>query len=142
MTTPCAMCRARGKTWNGSDPTCSFPDGGSFQADGWNCATANAIRDVCGSAGAKERIYGTYAERDSDQSIGLISLMDIEFKDDEFNPRSLWVAWYKHRGRTDAMWLLFDELRPRLPTEADCLRILNSHRYRALGVDVPEASEP
>ena len=30
----CEMCRKRGKTWNGGDPVCSFPNGGSFRATG------------------------------------------------------------------------------------------------------------
>jgi hypothetical protein len=37
---------------------------------------------------------------------------------------ALWVQWYKNRGRTQAMWLLFEEMPPRQPTEEECLLIV------------------
>jgi hypothetical protein len=42
----CPRCQKRGKTWNGNDPRCGFPDGKSFSADNWNCATLNRLREL------------------------------------------------------------------------------------------------
>ena len=113
----CAMCKARVKTWSGDDPKCSFPNGGEFVADGWNCATANAVRDLCGQD--EEQPAADYRYCD-DQNYSTIKVDAI----DNLNALALWVTWYKHRGRTEAMWLLNPYDAPRKPTEADCLKII------------------
>ena len=47
MSEPCKECQERGKTWEGANPVCSFPDEGQFDSKGWNCALAGQIRDIC-----------------------------------------------------------------------------------------------
>jgi hypothetical protein len=86
----CRRCQERGKTWEGSDPSCSFPDG-VFSSKGWNCATAGELRDL--------------VRQDEEDSLSVYS--------DDCNAALLpWEAsfillsWYKHRGRTDGAWLV------------------------------------
>jgi len=121
----CDMCRSRGKTWNGDDPKCSFPRGGIFSADGWNCATSNGIRDLCGQDEKHPSSDYRYCD---DQNYSTIKIDEVDL---ESGPAmALWVSWYKRRGRTEAMWLLSNYDPPRLPTAADCAAII-----QALAVD-------
>ena len=105
----CKRCKERVKDWNGDDPTCSFPDG-VFDEAGWNCATANAIRDIF-------EAHPDLVVSVGDQKYGhLPILMESQLLDDLDERFCLWVSWYKNRGRTEAMWLL-DEMRsPKIPT--------------------------
>lgn len=108
----CKKCLERGKTWEGSDPRCAFPDGKPFERENWNCATVNAIRDlITDMEGAP-----VYCD---DQYYQTIKTGHIEGL-----PLALWVSWYKRRGRTEAMWLLSEYDPPHLPTEKDCLAII------------------
>lgn len=120
----CRMCKQRGKTWSGSDPVCSFPSGGPFDARGWNCATANAIRDICGQDEPHHAADHRYCE---DQHYSTIKVDEIDLPSGP--ALALWVSWYKHRGRTEAMWLLSEYDPPRKPDAADCEAII-----AALGV--------
>lgn len=129
MTTECEACKARGKTWEGTDPTCGFLRGG-FHAENWNCATCNEIRDLAQTQD-NDRINHQCEEN---QHYATISLLDIDVlpKEDEkgfmnAQPVCLWVGWYKSRGRTEAMWLMFENTPPRPPTEVECRAILNSY---------------
>jgi len=114
----CKMCLERGKTWNGTDPKCAFPDGGKFSPENWNCATVNAIRDLCRQA--EEDSPSVYCD---DQWYCAIKTNGIDFEGESH--LTLWISWYKHRGRTDAMWLLNEHDVPVRPTEEDCLAIIN-----------------
>ncbi len=118
----CKMCQERGKTWEGGDPICSFPNGGVFTAEGWNCATANAIRDLCGQDG-DEHPNADYRACD-DQNYSTICIDEVEMP--TARVLALWVSWYKHRGRTEAMWLLSECEVPRPLTEADALAIISA----------------
>lgn len=130
----CKMCRERGKTWNGDDPECAFPDGREFTPDNWNCATANAIRDLCSAPPYRtephpEGVHHEYAVNDgcADQHYATIRTSDIDMETSSAD--CLWVGWYKDRGRTEEMWLLGDAVAAR-PTEADALAIIQ-HYARA-----------
>lgn len=116
----CRMCQAREKTWSGDDPKCSFPNGGSFDAGGWNCATANAIRDICGQDSQHIRSDYRYCD---DQNYATIKIDDVDLPSGP--ALALWVSWYKHRGRTEAMWLLCNEGQPRRPDALDCETIID-----------------
>lgn len=117
----CAACRTRVKDWEGDDPTCSFP-AGTFNRDGWNCATAGMIRDLVyeGQKPMPPGVDYQYCE-DMKYATVYIDHLDID------GAMALWVAWYKNRGRTDAMWLLFSDQPPRPPTEDECVRIANAY---------------
>jgi hypothetical protein len=84
----CPRCIARGKTWNGSDATCAFPNG-RFVSANWNCATMNALRD------ATERLRAArgYTE---DQNAALLP----------WDGHFILLGWYKSRGRTDVARVL------------------------------------
>lgn len=123
---PCAMCKARGKTWNEGDPECSFPGGGKFNSDGWNCATANAIRDLCGQDEPCEAADYRYCD---DQNYSTIKIDGVDMPSDG-RWLALWVSWYKHRGRTEAMWLLSEYDPPKQPDAAECEAIIGHFRGR------------
>ena len=122
----CKRCEERGKTWNGADPRCAFLNG-VFDTNNWNCATANAIREIFD----EREDYRIYSLRDEDQNIALLSTLDFdvlpklnaEGKPNR-QPTSLWVGWYKERGRTEGMYLMFEYVPPCPPTEEECLKII------------------
>lgn len=89
MTYQCPMCRARGKTWEGEDPRCAFNEAGEFQADNWNCATMNALRDI-----AEESAVGSV-----DHAVAAIPV-DYDGVDDPCAVTHVALNWYKHRGAT------------------------------------------
>lgn len=113
----CDACRKRGQTWRGDAPRCSFPAGGAFVADGWNCATADLIRDLCHEVNLHPLVDYRYID---DQKYATICVDGVGIPSGE--AYALWVTWYKNRGATDAMWLL-NEGEPRRPTEKDCVAI-------------------
>lgn len=124
----CAACRARGKTWNGSDPRCAVWHGKPFDPSNWNCATANAIRDLAGDDWSTPP-PGILREQRDDQTYITIYTHDVDFPGGTY-PWCLWVTWYKSRGRVGNMVLLAaeEEPTPRAPTEADLLAILEHYK--------------
>lgn len=123
---PCKACQARGKTWNGADPKCAFLSGPFDGGYGWNCATANDVRELC----EREGDFRIHHCREENQQYATVSILDFNIlpKNDkgymQSQPVCLWVGWYKQRGRTEAMWLMFENYPPRKPTEAEVLAIL------------------
>jgi len=116
----CKLCEKRGKTWNGSEPTCAFSR--RCFSDNWNCATVNAVRDICYEGQElKNGIDYQYCE---DDKYATIKVDHVEL---DGSPLALWVSWYKNRGSTQAMWLLFDKFPPRMPTELECLAIVAAY---------------
>lgn len=115
----CKACEERGKTWQGSDPKCAFKEN-YFSADNWNCATASMIRRVT-EIEDKFEINHVFT---NDQNYCTILTDDIKGVG---NAIALWVTWYKSRGRTEAMWLMYSDIPPRAPTEAECLAIYNHY---------------
>lgn len=129
---PCAACRERGKTWEGSDPNCAFPNGGEFDPDNWNCATANRIRSLMPRwEPVSEWISGPHWNEDQYWATVNLSggLSDTLAEDAIWE--TLWVSWYKSRGRTEAMWLLSCDCPPRRPTEAEAVAIAQAIEARS-----------
>lgn len=122
----CQACFTRDKPEHfGSELRCAF-EKGPFDGDNWQCETANSIRDVAAREG-DNRIHHI---REENQNYATISLLgfDVLVERDEkgfmnAQPTCLWVGWYKQRGRTEGMYLMFENLPPRPPTEAECLKI-------------------
>lgn len=86
MNQPCPRCLSRtplGKNWD--EPRCAFPTG-VFQSDNWNCATANALRDL-----VKQPVWN------EDQNAGLIPGV---------KSYHVVLGWYKNRGRTEGAWMI------------------------------------
>lgn len=119
----CDACDTRGKTRRGDDSKCAFT-GGKF-GENWNCATVDMVRGICYEG--QELPGGIDYQYCEDQKYATISIDHLEMED---RPLALWVSWYKNRGRTDAMWLLFDDRPPREPTEAECLAVVADYTQR------------
>jgi hypothetical protein len=117
---PCKACIDRGKTWQGSDPKCAFEDS-AFSPENWNCATMSLLRKLA-TVEDSSQINHYWA---NNENYATISLIDVKNTDSAL---TLWISWYKKRGRTQAMWLLFDDEPPRLPTYEECLVILEHYK--------------
>ncbi len=112
----CVACENRRQDWKGDKPKCAFTSG--VFGENWNCATVNMIRDICYEGQAlKNGVDYKYCD---DNKYATIKVDDINING---RPLALWVSWYKNRGSTQAMWLLFDNNPPRPPTEKECLLI-------------------
>ena len=115
----CKLCKERVKSWGGDNPRCAFTDGGEYSTDNWNCATVNEIRSITYEGGKLSRLVDyRYC---SDQKYATIKIDDCDIED---GPLALWLTWYKNRGATGEIWLLFDGNDPRRPTENDLLEII------------------
>ena len=105
----CRMCRERGQTWNGDKPQCAFPNG-VFVRENWNCATANALRDLC----------QPWENTNNDQNAAIIK--GVEDCD------HVLLTWYKRRGRTDGAWMVYDDRAPEPLTLTEAERIIATNR--------------
>jgi hypothetical protein len=99
------MCRERGQTWNGDKPQCAFPDG-VFVRENWNCATANALRDLCGE----------WANTNDDQNAQILKGVE--------ECLHVCLTWYKRRGRTEGAWMMHDDRAPEPLTLTEAERII------------------
>jgi len=118
------MCKERGKDWNGSDPNCFFDEPSDHN---WNCATVNAIRDIVYEGQDSPR--GVHYEYCDDEKFATINIHDVEGYKLNYIGRCLYVAWYKSRGGTEALWILDGEGDiPRKPTEEELLSIINYYK--------------
>ncbi len=128
----CQACKNRPKTWKGDDPKCGFTSG-QFAEANWNCALVNEIRELATRTG-DYRINRQCEENQQYASISLLDINTLPEKDGNgrmnSQPVCLWVGWYKNRGRTEAMWLMFETLPPRAPTEEECRAILNAYEKK------------
>lgn len=95
-----------------------------------NCSTVNNIREIA----QRDNCYGVHHRRTNDQNYATISTLDLSvlpYEDDEWclqaQPVCLWIGWYKSRGRTEGMWLMFENVPPRVPTEEECLTIIKHY---------------
>jgi len=116
----CNACEGRGKTWEGDDPKCAF-ETDTFDRNNWNCATVGLIRRIC-----DESQRGVNYQQCEDQNYTTVTVNHIEGLNGAL---ALWVSWYKRRGRTDAMWLLFENDPPREPTEQECMLIAAAYGF-------------
>lgn len=121
----CRMCGERGQTWSGGAPTCSF-ESGVFSNKGWNCATANAIRELM-ERGHDEHRYDCWRTRMDDESCGILW----------FSGGYIVGTWYKDRGRTGMLVLMLDEQQPKPLTleiaEAAIAEALSSGKEHSRG---------
>lgn len=120
----CAACNARGKTWPGDDPVCGFSgEGKTFVVKNWNCATISELRNVLHEPNYKF----CHTRFIVDQWISIVELHSCDPL--KYDPGStLWLTWYKSRGRLESAWILDSENNPRRPTEEDILAVINHYK--------------
>ena len=94
----CKMCVERGTTWEGSDPKCAF-EGNEFSGENWNCATMNALRDICEEKGS---VVWT-----EDQNACVLAVPDA--------CEHVVLSWYKSRGRTESAFILHSSFKTPTP---------------------------
>lgn len=123
--TECKKC-GRTKTWSGDDITCPFQDNDKF-GENWNCGIITKLREICykiesGLVNIPETMF-SYSEQDK---FVILSTYDILSQNYYPHPVCLFMSWYKDRGETTSMWLLFSENEmPVLPTYQDLELIVN-----------------
>lgn len=99
----CKRCEQRGKTWNGSDPKCAFPDGHRFNSENWNCATMNALREI------GEEFF----EHRDDSQNGSICIVPVPEHDEHAG--YLVLTYYKNRGCTGMVTRVCEDYPPTIP---------------------------
>lgn len=118
--TRCEACKAREKDWKGSDPLCAFSTG-CFCSDNYRCATLSELRGLIVCEPAHPLVDYRWT---NDQNYATILVNDFDLEE-RGGPLALWVTWYKSRGRTEQMWLLYDSRPPRRPTEREVRVIID-----------------
>ena len=127
----CPRCLARGKDWTGGDPKCAFLSG-VFDTDNWNCATANCLRELAdafwtnGDGSDKVWTHRSF-------SAGSMGVVQIP----ETGPTAIGyvvMTWYKDRGRTGQMWVMYDDDPPRPLTLSEAEEILEAYAELETGV--------
>ncbi len=118
----CEECKKRGKTWPGDDPKCAFARG-AFDAENWNCASVNLLRDLVyeGQSPMPSGVDYRYCE---DQKYATVQVDHVEGVEGAL---ALWVTWYKSRGRTEGAWLMFSDQPPRPPTEDELMAVVRHY---------------
>jgi len=114
----CKMCQERGTPDNfASTLKCAFVNG-VFQSENWNCATMNALRDICGN----------YKNPNEDQ------YAEILCASPDAECTHIVLTWYKRRGKTEGAWMLFDNKPPQplTITEAQNIIATNQRIHRTL----------
>jgi len=121
----CKLCKERVKDWSGDDPTCYFDD----PDHNWNCATLNRIRDICFEE--QDLPNGVHYEYCDDEKFATINIYEVSDDEGNYIGRCLYVAWYKNRGGTEALWILDGEGDiPRNPTEKELLAIIAYYKTK------------
>ena len=100
----CKLCRETPvPSYFGSPRKCSFDESGVFTSEGWNCVTANNLRDF-----AEQETDESFCIRRDDETYAALWIPphpeDVP-SGKRFGPFRgggfLAMTWYKNRGRTD-----------------------------------------
>ena len=117
--TSCSLC-GRTKDWNGDLITGPFQEE-DFTSNNWRCGQINRLRDLIQSR-IDNGNSGVVALRIEGYTQALLDLQDYEEISCDYI--SLFVAWYKDRGRTDQILLISREGVPTAPSFEQLDRIL------------------
>ncbi len=124
----CKLCIKNGQPKHfGSPRDCAFD--GDF-CENWNCSTIGLLRlAVAGEDGwgaeTDTRQIKTFVREDQTTVLVDLLLMDWVYEnDEEESPDSLFITWYKRRGRTEQVFLMYDNQAPDRPTELQVLEIV------------------
>jgi hypothetical protein len=122
----CPRCKARGKTWPGSNPKCAFREG-VFTTENWNCATMSDLRTLAHNLAveAPNRMPRgfTYREDMAAASIGVVVIPE-----NDTVAGYLCMTWYKSRGRTGRAYVLADADEARALTLKEAEAILGAYK--------------
>lgn len=89
----CKRCEERGKTWQGDEPKCGFPNGNAFTTENWNCATLLKLWEAADRDG--------FVSYNNDSACAMVPF------DDGDNDGWIILTRYKCRGRiTNAFWII------------------------------------
>lgn len=113
----CKLCDKQNNIWFDKELKCAFKNK-IFDSDNWRCATAITLRDISYDCELDVVTWNT-------KKYVTIPVDEIEI---EGNPRVLWITWQVDQGKTNTMWLLFEQDDPRKPTEEECLRIIEFYQ--------------
>ena len=124
----CKLCIEAGQPEHfGSEIGCAFD--GEF-TDNWNCSTLGKLRVALAGGDDWGRVTDsslikTFVREDQTTVLVDLRFMDWEKMDDnEVTPDSMFVTWYKRRGRTEQVFLMYDDQEPRQPTESQVLDVV------------------
>lgn len=117
------------KNWEGSDRNCPFTGGALFSPSNWNCGIVNRIRELAFPSNCIG-LTGIEHEFLDDSHYAIFNVDDICIDDDVWLGQALWIAWYKSRGATMAMWLLDCEGPPRAPSAEELEAIADYYEAR------------
>ena len=99
----CKRCKDFGQPdYFGSPVKCAF-ESGTFSSDNWQCQTALLVRELADDY---------YSVRDDMRcgSLGVVPLPEAEI--DGIQQGYVVMSWYKDRGTTGQMWVMWDEDKP------------------------------
>ena len=132
--TKCVACNNRVKDWLRDDPVCAFTEG-AFSNANWNCKTLGLLRELFLSLDDKKYPEINVTFNDS-ENYATVNVSNVDyFHTDEVAkekepPVLLIVMWYKNRGATDQLYLMFDNDDPRRPTEKEVVAIIEHFEKR------------
>ena len=116
----CSKCNKE-KTWAGDDINCPFQENDVFNTDNWNCGILSQLRKILNVAKTVP-ISGISILNTPDITQSLISTEDI---DNDYY--SLYVMWYKDRGRTNSLLLLSGNNTVQTPSFEQVKNIVNHY---------------
>lgn len=107
------------------DRKCTF-QGVVFNRNNWLCGAMVKLRKLALSSDTPyNSIHCTYTD---DYWYATFKLDDIFDNDTHIVPITLYLQWYKRRGRTETAYLMFAEGGvPRTPTEKEIIKIVEHY---------------
>lgn len=125
----CALCTSRALADHGDDTSvCAFKPGSAWEHN-YSCGLLDQIRDLV-YEGHLVLPGGVHYHFCAEQKYATVNIDNVRV-DGEPIGLTLWLTWYKNRGRTEQMWVLSDTGVPRRPTEPELFAIL---RYYTKGL--------
>lgn len=101
---------------------CAF-EASVFSPENWCCELLEALRAL-----AEDDLNRPDGVAYTDHGQKFVSYaIDQVLLDDEPLGLTLWMSWYKDRGRIEALWLLDEHNAPRRPSEREIVAVLQAY---------------
>jgi hypothetical protein len=121
----CVVCAARALAAPGDDNSvCAYKPGSAWE-DNYNCGLLDQVRGLV-YEGRLELPHGVHYQFCNEQKYATVKIDNVHVNEEPIG-LTLWLTWYKSRGRTEQMWILSDWGIPRRPTEVELLAILTHY---------------